>query len=227
MNALLEWQTLVGSALGVFGAFLVAWWAASSANRREQRNAAVELIHELVEYSAVTEALLEGGGIKVQTSLDGLTAQQRATLSMVMFHPRLSSLFFENTARLRLLDPVVVTRLAAVRNAYQATESFLDRLTEAERLKRTTGDATYEEPAIIGMLNSAGNLARAAVTEAKDAAADLELLFTKRWAWWRRTALRIPIVQKRRLAAFRAERRQKAAAEPVPGARDAASMVEM
>jgi hypothetical protein len=203
-----DWQELVGSAAGVFGAFLAAWWAAAHASRRDRRNAAFELIEELVWFASTTEAMLDGASVKTRSSLE-LDKLQSAALGMAQYRPRLSPSYLQNIAALRLLDPVLVTRTASVRQAYEAANSYFDKLDQADRQMRTTKDFGYTEEAIRGMLSSAARMSRLAAVEARDTAVDLERLFVKRGWRIRLATLKLGWVQKRRLKAFQEERDQK------------------
>ena len=133
-----HWQSLAGAFVGGFSGLIAALVVAGSANRREQRAAAMLIIVDLTSFGAAGEALRQlAKKLNVPSDKHHLLLSNKLAIS----RPKLSPLFEASMVRVMTVDDNLSAHLSMLKIAYNGIEESFARLRlDLDTAKGQSGD---------------------------------------------------------------------------------------
>ena len=133
-----HWQSLAGAFVGGLSGLVAALVVAGSANRREQRAAAMLIIVDLTSFGAAGETLRQlGKKLNVPSDKHHLLLAN----GLVISRPKLSPLFEASMVRVMTVDDNLSAHLSMIKIVYSSIEESFARLRlDVDTAKGQLGD---------------------------------------------------------------------------------------
>lgn len=146
-----EWESLIGSVIGVLGALIVAEVVAARALWRDFRVAFGLVSVELQRYKASVDSMLR----EVVVSADIDSKEFRDSVEIVRLRPRLAGTFEQSLAKIQGVDQTLTTQVGAAMMLIDAAEREFGHIEELYGRYRHKEDLGYTPNELADKLASA------------------------------------------------------------------------
>lgn len=219
-----QWQTLIGAAVGAFGAFTVAVFAYWLTRLSHRKDAAHVVYLELQMYKIAVSAYLDEVR-EIQDDIDhGRAAESdvskyvEAVEKLRSVRPFLSPRLDAAMGTLYSSDLVLGVQLEGFRAAVAAAERAFASLEQVEARLLDGRSPGYGKDDLLKLIRTAGGLANSAAIQAQRAGEIIGATYIERWAavrrlvrWLRRRTL---VARYREILLARGENRPREATQP-------------